>query len=68
MSVTPINTHHIETVSLIEAGRLLGIGRTKTYELNRAGTFPVPVRLIAGTLRVRVIDIEALLESSTATG
>lgn len=28
---------------LVTAGRALGLGRTKAYELARAGRFPVPV-------------------------
>lgn len=56
-------TRHLVTISLLEAGRLLGIGRTRCYELNRAGEFPVRVREIAGQLRVRLVDIEAFLDS-----
>jgi hypothetical protein len=28
---------------LVTAGQILGIGRSKSYQLARAGTFPVPV-------------------------
>lgn len=28
---------------LVTAGRILGIGRSKSYQLTRAGRFPVPV-------------------------
>ena len=31
------------TVDLVTAARALGIGRTKAYELTRAGRFPCPV-------------------------
>ena len=33
-------------IGIVEAGRLLGLGKTKTYELVAAGEFPVPVLTI----------------------
>ena len=37
---------------LVTAGRALGIGRTRAYELARAGQFPCPVIRAGGTWRV----------------
>lgn len=59
----PLLLEHLATVSLLTAGRLLGMGRTKTYRLNKVGEFPVRVRDIAGELRVRLKDIEEFLDS-----
>jgi hypothetical protein len=59
----PDTLHALRTVSLLEAARLLGIGRTKAYQLHREGTFPVRVREIAGALRVRLKDIEDFLDT-----
>lgn len=58
------DTHRLETVSLLEAGRLLGMSRDVTYKRNKAEEFPVPVRLIAGRMRVRLIDLEAFLDAT----
>lgn len=62
MGVVPLDTRHLVTVSLAEAGRLLGIGRSRAYQLTRDGQFPVPVKTIAGSLRVRLADIERFLD------
>jgi predicted DNA-binding transcriptional regulator AlpA len=58
------DTHHLVTVSLLEAGRLLGLNRTAAYRHAREDTFPVPVREIAGRKRVRLIDIENYLDAT----
>lgn len=41
------------SVDIVTAGRALGIGRTKSYELARQGQFPVPV-LPVGNNKYRV--------------
>ena len=41
------------SVDIVTAGRALGIGRTKTYELARRGEFPIPV-LPVGNNKYRV--------------
>jgi hypothetical protein len=53
-------------VDLIAAGRAMGIGRNRAYELVKKGEFPLPV-LVAGTgsrrkLRVAKVDICAALK------
>ena len=40
------------TIALQQAGSLLGMGRSKTYELARNGQFPVPVLKLGCTYRV----------------
>lgn len=48
-------------VDLTTAGRAFGIGRTKTYELARAGEFPVKVLRVGRTFRVpKAAILEAL--------
>ena len=37
---------------LVTAGRALGIGRTRSFELARRGEFPVPLLRIGSTWRV----------------
>jgi hypothetical protein len=39
-------------VDLVTAGRALGIGRTRAFELARRGEFPVPVLRVGLTYRV----------------
>jgi hypothetical protein len=46
---------------LVTAGRALGIGRTRAYELARAGRFPCPVIRAGSTWRVPVAGLLALL-------
>ena len=46
---------------LISAGKALGIGRTRSYELARAGEFPCPVVRVGKTYRVPTADLLALL-------
>ncbi|NRQ38446.1 helix-turn-helix domain-containing protein [Nonomuraea sp. NN258] len=51
-----------EVVSLLAAGRLLGIGRTKAYRLAKAGAFPCRVLRIGGRYTVPVRGLRALLD------
>lgn len=46
---------------LVTAGQILGIGRSKSYQLARAGTFPVPVMRYGHRYLVPVAPILALL-------
>ena len=46
---------------LVTAGRALGIGRTRSYELARTGQFPCPVIRAGGTWRVPVAGLLAVL-------
>ena len=46
---------------LVTAGRALGIGRTRAYELARAGQFPCPVIRAGRTWRVPTAGLLALL-------
>lgn len=46
---------------LVTAGQALGIGRTRAYELARAGQFPCPVIRVGGTWRVPTAGLLALL-------
>ena len=46
---------------LVTAGRALGIGRTRAYELARAGQFPCPVIRVGGTWRVPTAGLLAIL-------
>ncbi|MBF8193972.1 helix-turn-helix domain-containing protein [Nonomuraea sp. K274] len=51
-----------EVISLLAAGRLLGLGRTTTYRLARAGQFPCRVLRIGGRYAVPVRGLRALLD------
>lgn len=50
-------------VGLIEAGRMLGMGRTTAYRLARTGRFPCPVLRIGGRYAVPLPGLRALLGS-----
>lgn len=49
------------SVDLVTAGRALGIGRTKAYELARAEDFPARVLRLGNTYRVVTADLLRLL-------
>ncbi|MEV4561246.1 hypothetical protein AB0K51_30250 [Kitasatospora sp. NPDC049285] len=46
---------------LVTAGKALGIGRTRAFELARRGEFPVPVLRVGATWRVPTAPLLALL-------
>ena len=46
---------------LVTAGRALGIGRTRAFELARHGEFPVPALRVGSTWRVPTAALLALL-------
>ena len=46
---------------LVTAGRALGLGRTKAYELARAGQFPCPVIRAGSAWRVPTAGLLAIL-------
>ncbi|WP_261986702.1 DNA-binding protein [Actinomadura sp. HBU206391] len=48
-------------VDLVTAGRVLGLGRTKAYELARAEEFPCRVLRVGGTYLVPTAGLLALL-------
>ena len=48
-------------VDLVTAGRVLGLGRTKAYQLARAGQFPCPVIRAGKTYLVPVAGLLAVL-------
>ena len=49
------------------AARILGIGRTKAYELARRGVFPCPVIRVGDLYRVSTPDLLRLLSAGTNT-
>ncbi|MFG1710849.1 helix-turn-helix transcriptional regulator [Nonomuraea sp. M3C6] len=51
-------------VGLIEAGRMLGMGRTRAYRLAKTGQFPCPVLRIGGRYAVPLRGLRALLGSA----
>jgi hypothetical protein len=63
-TIAPERIRQLETVSLVEAGRLLGMHKTKTYALVARNAFPVEVREICGRKRVRLVDLEAFIEAT----
>ncbi|MFV2179924.1 hypothetical protein ACFHW2_28430 [Actinomadura sp. LOL_016] len=48
-------------VDVVTAGRALGMGRTKSYELARTGRFPCPVLQVGRSYRVPIAGVLALL-------
>lgn len=55
-------------VDLVTAGRTLGLGRTKTYQLARTGQFPCRVIRVGKTYLVPTAEILALLGLDTHGG
>ena len=55
------------SVDLVTAGRALGIGRTKTYELARADDLPVRVLRLGNAYRVASADLLACWASRRTT-
>jgi len=49
------------SIDLPTTFRAVGIGRTKGYELVKAGSFPVPVLRLGRVQRVRTADVLELL-------
>lgn len=49
------------SVDLVTAGRALGIGRTKAYELARADELPVKVLRLGNAYRVATADLLRVL-------
>lgn len=49
------------TVELMTAARVLGIGRTKAFELARAGEFPMHVVRTGNLYRVSTADLMKLV-------
>jgi hypothetical protein len=49
------------TVNVTTAGRALGIGRDKAYELIRVGGFPVRTLPLGGTVRVPTAELWKIL-------
>jgi hypothetical protein len=50
---------------LVSAGKALGLGRTRSYELARAGSFPCRVVRVGKTYHVPTADLLALLGITT---
>jgi hypothetical protein len=49
------------TLDLVDAARLLGIGRTMAYEMVREGTWPTPIIRARRKIRVPSAPLLALL-------
>jgi hypothetical protein len=49
------------TTDLVTAGEILGIGRSKSYELARRDEFPVRMLRIAGRYRILTADLITFL-------
>jgi excisionase family DNA binding protein len=54
-----------QTISVEEAGRILGVGRNSAYEAVRRGE--IPVIKIGKLLRVPVVALQRMLEKATPT-
>jgi hypothetical protein len=73
MARNPMTTDEVlalpAAVDLVSAGRALGLGRTKAYELARRGALPVRVLRLGNAYRVPRADLLAALglERPTAT-
>jgi hypothetical protein len=57
----PIDLTSCATVSLAEAGVVLGIHRSTAWDLFKRGEFPVPVLQIGHRLRVTKLHLERFL-------
>ncbi|BAS07352.1 hypothetical protein AHiyo4_07740 [Arthrobacter sp. Hiyo4] len=66
LEVRGITKAGARTVSVPEAGRMLGIGTSLSYELARSGQFPVRVLKLGRNLRVSIQQLEAYLAGNDA--
>ncbi|MEV0386867.1 MULTISPECIES: helix-turn-helix transcriptional regulator [Nonomuraea] len=57
-----------EVISLLAAGRLLGLSRSTIYRLAKAGEFPCRVLRIGGRYAVPVRGLRALLDHPDQDG
>ena len=64
---TTIHKPESQTMSVTEAGRLLGVGRTLAYRLASSGEFPVTVIRLGRTYRVPTAPLLDLLGLGPAT-
>jgi hypothetical protein len=48
-------------IDLVTAGKALGLGRTKSYELARSGDFPCRILRVGNTYRVPTPELLTLL-------
>ncbi|WP_021592208.1 hypothetical protein [Actinomadura welshii] len=55
-------------VDLVTAGRALGVGRTKSYELARTGRFPCPVLRVGRSYLVPTTGLLTLLGLTDGAG
>jgi hypothetical protein len=55
-------------VDLVTAGRALGVGRTKSYELARTGRFPCPVLRVGRSYLVPTTGLLTLLGLNDTAG
>jgi hypothetical protein len=55
-------------VDVVTAGRALGLGRTKSYELARAGDFPCRLIRVGKTYLVRTAELITLLGLTPRSG
>lgn len=55
------SANEARTLSIPEAGKLLGIGASLAYSLAKSGEFPVRVLKLGKKLRVSVQQLEAYL-------
>ncbi|WP_240808644.1 hypothetical protein [Actinomadura geliboluensis] len=55
-------------IDLVTAGRALGVGRTKSYELARTGHFPCPVLRVGRSYLVPTAGLLTLLGLNDTAG
>ncbi|MEV0621709.1 helix-turn-helix domain-containing protein [Nonomuraea sp. NPDC050404] len=64
----PSTQQEPEVISLLAAGRLLGLSRSTIYRLAKAGTFPCRVLRIGGRYAVPVRGLRTLLDHTNQDG
>jgi len=61
-----MTSHNRSTVTVEEAARLLGIGRSLAYEAVRNGSFPVPIIRVGARYLIPRAALERLLMGEDA--
>jgi hypothetical protein len=56
------STEESPTVSVVEAGRAMGIGRGASYRMLKEGQFPLPVIRAGGKARIPTAALRRILE------
>lgn len=65
MTAQSLDAVESRTMSIDEAAKVLGIGRTTAYELSKQGRFPVRILRLGRKIRVSRTELDRYLAGTT---